>query len=122
MKPTQKQPISISCNEHRFEAFERALDLIRSLRSIVTRLEQRDRELAKQLRTAVSSVGLNLSEGRKRAGKDRLHFFRVAAGSAEESRGCLRIAAAWGHVTEADIAEPLEFLDEILAMTWRLTH
>ena len=116
MKPTQKQALSVPVDPHRFIAFERTLELVRSLRSIVVRLERRDRELAKQLRTAATSIGLNLAEGRKRTGKDRLHLFRVAAGSAEETRGCLRIAEAWGYVVETDIAEALEHADAIVAI------
>ena len=56
--------------------------MIRSLRQAVTRLQTRDGDLAKQLRRAASSVPLNLGEGRRRAGKDRLHLWRIAGGSA----------------------------------------
>jgi hypothetical protein len=34
----------------------------------------------------------------------------------------LRVALAWGWVSEADIAKPLELLDHELAMLWKLSH
>jgi hypothetical protein len=37
-------------------------------------------------------VALNLDEGRRRAGQDRLHHFRVALGSAAELDTALRLA------------------------------
>jgi hypothetical protein len=42
----------------------------------VARLEQKDRELARQIRTATSSIPANLAEGRRRACKDRQHHWR----------------------------------------------
>ena len=105
-----------------FHAFNLSLSLIHALRPIVAGLEQRDRDLAKQLRKAASSVSLNLSEGRKRVGRDRLHLWRIADGSAEECRACLHVAAAWGHLNGNDIEEALAILDKLSAMCWRLTH
>lgn len=120
MNTTQKQ--AISRHGPRFEVFELALSLIRSLRALVTRLDRRDKGLAKQLREAASSIALNLAEGSRRVGKDQPHFYRIAAGSAAESRACLRVAEAWGYLAEDHLAEPLKTLDSILAITWRLTH
>jgi len=105
-----------------FHAFNLSLSLIRALRPVVEVLEQRDRDLAKQLRRAASSCSLNLSEGRKRVGRDRLHLWRIADGSAEECRACLHVAAAWGHLRTEDIDEALALLDKLLAMCWRLTR
>ena len=65
---------------------------------------------------------LNLGEGRRRTGKDRLHLWRVAGGSADEARQCLLVAEAWGYLTPDEIAEPLALLDRLCAATWRLTH
>ena len=105
-----------------FLAFNLSLALICALRPIVAELEKRDRDLARQLRKAASSISLNLSEGRKRVGRDRLHLWRIADGSAEECRACLYVAAAWGHLRDDDIVETLAILDKLLAMCWRLTH
>jgi len=105
-----------------FEAFELSLRLIAALRAPLERLQQHDPSLANQLRRAASSVSLNLSEGRRRVGKDRLHLWRIAAGSADEVRAALRVAQAWGFVEENLATESLALLDRVLAMLWRMTH
>ena len=65
---------------------------------------------------------LNIAEGRRRVGKDRTHLWRVALGSADEVRVALRTAVAWGDLESRDIAEPLELLDRVIAMLWKLTR
>jgi four helix bundle protein len=105
-----------------FEAFEISLQLISALRTPIERLQHHDSSLANQLRRAASSVSLNLSEGRRRIGKDRLHLWRIAAGSADEVRAALRVAQAWGFVEQELLGEPLALLDRVLAMLWRMTH
>ena len=105
-----------------FDAFDVALDMIRSLRDPLAAITERDPALAQQLRRAAASVPLNLSEGRRRQGRDRLHLWRVAAGSADEVVACLRVAEAWSHVDSASIAPALALCDRVLAMLWRLTH
>ena len=105
-----------------FQALEVSLDLVRSLRQPLVRIRVRDRSLFEQIRRAASSIPLNLAEGRRRAGGDRVHSWRIAAGSAAELRAALRVALAWGDIQESDVSEALELLDRILAMLWRLTH
>jgi four helix bundle protein len=105
-----------------FEAFELSLQLICALRAPLARLQQHDASLANQLCRAASSVSLNLSEGRRRVGKDRLHLWRIAAGSADEVRAALRVAQAWGYIEQELVAESLALLDRVLAMLWRMTH
>jgi four helix bundle protein len=77
-----------------FECYEIALELVRGLAGVLVQLERRDRDLARQARRAATSVPLNLAEGNRRVGKDRLHHFRVAAGSAAEVRAVLDVAEA----------------------------
>ncbi len=108
--------------KRQFEALEVALQALRSLRGVVETVGRKDRALEQQLRKALSSVPMNLGEGRQRTGRDRLHLYRVAAGSADEVCVALRVAEAWGYVEIDDVAEGLELLDRVLAMTWRLTH
>ena len=86
---------------------------------IVRRL---DSSLAQQIVRSASSIAANLGEGNRRQGKDRLHFFRIAAGSAEETRVHLRVARAFGWVRAGDVEVALGLIDRVLAMTWRLTH
>ena len=105
-----------------FQAVDLALDAVRSLRSAHARIARADPDLARQLRRSISSVALNLSEARRRRGKDRLHLFRVAAGSAAEARTCLQVAEAWGTVRREEVAVALDRLDRVLAITWTPTH
>jgi four helix bundle protein len=105
-----------------FHAFDVALEMIGHLRQPLAAIAQHDPDLAQQLRRAAASVPLNLSEGRRRHGRDRLHLFRVAAGSADEVVATLRVAEAWGHLERASIAPALASCDRVLAMVWRLTH
>jgi four helix bundle protein len=105
-----------------FDAFDVALDLVRSLKEPIAKIAAHDPALADQLRRARSSVPLNLREGRRRAGRDRLHHWRVAAGSADEIVGALLVGEALDYVTRDDIAASLGFADRVLAMCWQMTH
>jgi four helix bundle protein len=105
-----------------FVAFDVAIDLIRHLREPLAAIVERDPALAQQLRRAAASVAMNLSEGRRRRGRDRIHLWRVAAGSADEVAAGLRVAEAWGHVDASLIAPALARCDRVLGMLWRLTR
>jgi four helix bundle protein len=85
-------------------------------------MRARDASLTNQLTRAMSSVPLNLSEGSRRAGKDRTHLFRIAAGSVAEVKACLETAEALGYLSLNEAEEPLALIDRVQAMCWRLTH
>jgi four helix bundle protein len=106
----------------RFEVLEVSIDAIRVLRQPLESLRSRDPDLFRQIRKAASSVPLNISEGNRRSGRDRLHHFRVAAGSAAEVITALRVAAAWGDIQEQAMAEAMRMLDRLLGMLWGLTR
>ena len=106
----------------RFEVLELSIDLIRTLREPLQLLRSSDVDLYRQIRKAASSVPLNISEGNRRTGNDRLHHFRIAAGSAAEVRTALRVAAAWGDLQEEMATESMKLLDRILGMLWRLSR
>jgi four helix bundle protein len=104
------------------DVLEASFELIRALRTPLHVIQSRDRELARQIRSASSSIALNLAEGRERTGGDRLHGFRVAHGSAREVRAALRIAREWEYLRPEVFAELDRTLDRIRAMCWRLTR
>jgi four helix bundle protein len=106
----------------KFIALERAVQIVESLPRIVRLVRLRNAGLADQIERAACSIAANLGEGNRRQGRDRLHFFRIAAGSAEETRVHLRVAIAWGWITTQDAAQALDLIDQELAMLWRLTH
>ena len=117
MNPTSN-PSSLS----RLDAYRVAIELIGSLVEPAAQIRQRDKDLVDQLRRAASSVVLNIAEGRRRQGRDRKHLWRVAAGSAEEVRACLDVAAAWGYLQPKTVAGSLGLADRLLAMLWRMTR
>src|SRR5215468_7175813 len=93
-----------------WDVFDVSLELIRALRAPLLRITTVDASLTTQIRRAASSISLNLSEGRRRAGRDRIHAWRIAAGSAEEVRASLLVADAWGYVDGAVLAASLALL------------
>ena len=105
-----------------FHVYDSALGLVSALRPVLEQLKREDRAFADQLRRAASSVALNIAEGNQRSGKDRLHSFRIAAGSAAEVRAALEVAQAWRLIEASRAVEPAAELDRVLAMLWRLTH
>ena len=105
-----------------FDVYEVAVELVAALRAPVAAIAARDPDLARQLRRAASSVPLNISEGNERRGGDRLHHFRIAAGSAAETVAALRVATAWGYADGDALASALALCDRVKAMLWRLTH
>jgi four helix bundle protein len=106
----------------RFELYELALEMIEAMRPVHAGIRQHDRELAVQVKRAASSVPANIAEGARREGADRLHHYRIAAGSASELRSHLAVATAWGDLDGTAALPALELLDRILAILWRLTH
>ena len=78
--------------------------------------------LADQVIRSASSVPANLSEGHGRTGRDRLHHWRIAYGSAKEVDGHLRLLIGAGAVNASRTEQALDLFDEVRAMTWRLLH
>src|SRR5689334_11079360 len=105
-----------------FVAFEVALEVIESLRDVVAKIRTRRSRLADQIVDAASSVAANVEEGNRRTGRDRLYLFRVAAGSAAETRAHLRVAKARGWVEAHEIEPALAGLDRELRLLWGLTR
>ena len=99
-------------------ATEAAILVLRLVRSV----PPASRSLADQTVRAVTSVPLNLAEGAGRRGRDRLHHWRIAYGSALEARTALELLAATGCVDAETAASADALLDRVAAMAWRLVH
>ena len=99
-------------------AYTVALDLIRSLRSVVEQLKTYDSDSANQVVRAATRITHNLGEGSRRGGKDPKRFYRMAQGSAGEILAALDTADAWGWKVET--AEARKLLDRVLALLWGL--
>ena len=105
-----------------FQVYEVSVQLIDALRQPVAVIAHHDADLARQLRRAATSIALNVREGNRRAGRDRLHLFRVAEGSAAEVLACLDVAATWRYLEQAATEPAAALADRVAAMPWRLTH
>ena len=91
------------------------LDVLRELKPVVTQIEVHDRDLARQLRRAATSIALNTSEGSGCHGGTRRERYRNALGSARETGACLDAALALGYVEGID-ASLLDRLDHVRAV------
>src|SRR5260221_13471476 len=90
------------------------IDVWRMLRPVIARIEAQDRDLARQLRRASSSMARNTSEGSGSSGGTRRERYRNALGSARETGACLDVSLALGYVEEID-AVLLDALDRVRA-------
>ena len=117
MKQTTDSPRS------NFQAFRVAMQAIALLPPVIARVAAAgDRSLADQLRRAAASIALNLDEGAERRGRDQAHFYRIANGSARETRTALDVAVALGYLGADDIADAWALLDRVAAMLCKLTR
>ena len=73
------------------------LGVLRDLRPVVSAVEARDTDLARQLRRAAASVALNIAEGAGNDGGTRRQRYFSALGSAREVSACLHVADALGY-------------------------
>jgi four helix bundle protein len=101
--------------------YDNAVAIAVAMSGVVKVIQQHDPKLADQARRATQSIGLNVSEARKRKGRDRMHSFRVALGSADEVRAALDQGEAWGYLGADEMENVRELLDHEVAMLWKLT-
>ena len=103
-------------------ARETALEAAGMAIQLVLRVPAPLKSLADQVIRAASSAAANLSEGQGRAGRDRIHHWRIAYGSAREVECHLRLLVHAGVVDRHRATAALDLFDEVRAMTWRLLH
>ena len=94
--------------------YDTMIEVLRGLQSVVVAIERHDRDLARQLRRAASSVALNISEGSGSSAGTRRERYRNALGSARETGACLDVALACGYLRSID-ALVLDGLDKVRA-------
>ncbi len=105
-----------------FDAYDRSIDLLRTLAPLLASIAAADSSLADQLRRAAQSVPLNVAEANRRTGRDRANRFRIALGSAAEVAACLDVALALSYLDEVRVAPALALIDRVRAMTFRLSR
>src|SRR5262245_37320772 len=93
---------------HKFVALQIEIEIAWSLRGVLVDVRRHSRGHADQIARSAASIAANLGEGNRRVKNDRLHFFRIASGSAEETRQHLLVAVAYGWIRENDVAASLD--------------
>jgi four helix bundle protein len=96
------------------------IELIREVAPVAAVIARRDGDLAKQLRSALSSVALNIAEASDQRGARRDSHYSIALGSARESWSALQVAAAWGYTGEPDALKAR--FDEVIGTLVRVTR
>jgi len=99
-----------------FEAHDVARDAAILVLKLVRHTPAAHRTLTDQTVRAVTSVPLNLAEGAGRRGRDRVHHWRIAYGTA------LELLVATGSVDDQAAAAAVALLDRVAAMAWRLVE
>ena len=106
----------------RFDALEKATTAAGIAISLVLRVPAPLKPIADQVIRSASSVPANIAEGAGRSGRDRLHHYRIAYGSAKEVDTHLRLLNGAGALTASNIENTVRLFDDVRAMTWRLLH
>ncbi|RLB41939.1 MAG: hypothetical protein DRH23_17535 [Deltaproteobacteria bacterium] len=100
---------------------QKALTAAGGLRQILPVVRRRDRSLFDQIHRAMNSVVLNIAEADGNdAGTARARF-ASACGSAKEVRAGLQLGVAYGYFSSAKVQAVDTTLDEVCAMSWRLS-
>ena len=108
--------------EHRFFAYDLALEIARALVEPLKTLKAVDAENCDQAYRSLKGMCLCVAEGGRRRKLDRANFFDMAAGSAQELRMALTLAVVFGHLDEA-LVHPIDrMIDRELAMLWALAR
>jgi len=103
-------------------AYSTALEAAGKAIQLVKNVPAPLKSIAEQVVRAASSVPANLSEGHGRFGRDRMHLWRIAYGSAKEVDCHLRLLVAAGAVGREHAETVISQFDQVRAMTWRLLH
>ena len=102
---------------HGLAAHAKAVEAAGIAISLVMRVPAPLRSLADQVNRSASSVPANLSEGHGRSGRDRLHHYRIAYGSAKEVDTHLRLLIGAGAIDPKPASRTLRLFDDVRAMT-----
>ena len=101
------------------KVYDTSLAVIAQLRPVLVDIERRDSDLGRQIRRALASVTLNISEGSYARGRNRPALYQVALGSAKESKACLEVAQSFGYIASID-PQVLAGLSSICAVLYSL--
>ena len=98
------------------------IDTIGTIHRLCAMISRRDPDLAKQVRRAVNSVGLNAGECLHAAGGNRTVRLESAMSSGREVIFGLRIAGAGGYLDAERVAREVGNLDRVVAVLYKLAY
>ena len=99
-----------------------AIEAIAELRRLLERIEQFDKDLARQMRRSATSVPLNIAEGSYSTKGTRRARYESALGSAKETLSGLQVARAWGYVTVEQCERVAARYDHVVGALYKLLH
>ena len=99
----------------------RALQAAGGWRQVMPVVRKRDKPLFEQIHKAMNSVVLNLAEADGNDPGTSRARFASACGSAKEVRAGLQLVVAYGYMSNSRVSEVDIALDEVCAMSWRLS-
>jgi four helix bundle protein len=94
-------------NPNGITILEHAIEIAALSRPLVAAVQRRDRDLASQVRRAVSSIALNVAESQGNGGGNTRVRLETALGSLYEAQAALRLAMAWGYFSQVAANEVL---------------
>ena len=100
---------------------QRAIQAAGGLRELLPVVRKHDKSLFDQIHRAMNSVVLNIAEADGNDAGTAKARFSTACGSAKEVRAGLQLAVAYGYVSSSRVAKVDTALDEVCAMSWRLS-
>jgi four helix bundle protein len=100
---------------------QKALQAAGGLRQVLPVVRKRDKSLFEQIQRAMNSVVLNIAEADGNDPGTAQTRFASACGSAKEVRAGLQLIVAYGYVSSSRIQQVDTALDEVCAMSWRLS-
>jgi len=80
---------------------EHALEIAMLARPLIEIIQRKDRDLASQVRRAISSIALNAAEAQGNTGGNTRVRLESALGSLYEAQAGIRLAIAWGYFSQA---------------------
>jgi four helix bundle protein len=107
---------------NQFDALEKATTAAGVAITLAMRVSAPLKPIADQVIRSASSVPANLAEGAGRSGRDRIHHWRIAYGSAKEVDTHLRLLVGIGAIDTSRTEITLQLFDDVRAMTWRLLN
>ena len=111
-----------TARETGFDALDKANNAAIIAISVAMRVPAPLKSIADQVIRSASSVPANIAEGRGRSGRDRLHHWRIAYGSAREVDTHLRLLLGAGAIDASQANSALQLFDDVRAITWRILH